>query len=461
MLLPFLLTVSVLPIHSGSYGQASVDEFLDSHVLMISPTGHVARPTNLVPHPATPKQLLSRFASEGSGKTLVLYLHGGLVPAESGLKQAKALYKPLQGGGAYYPLFLVWNSDILTVYNSLKQDNPLFSNAAYLYAALNVEQFLTQEREEPGDPSTLRNRLADYFRRSFLLMRTSTAEKISKALEPWVRGQLEAPRMNPLELPAEKIDGTTGPLMSFVWDRMKSFIASSVDTSRPDTIASGLVEGLTGSHPKRIVLVGHSAGAIYALRLVRALAPKLPDTRFDLVFMAPALSYREFSRSADIFDRIGGFRIYALTESRERDDHVLTDGPSVKKIPFVGEKLYQFLDEAYPGSLLYYVSNALEQGPDSPLLGLQRFSRPVPNLTLAERAEWSAIDNRFHLGDNSAWSPTDPNGRPGFQTDARTHGCFWSNPNTQNALCRTLIEWSDPLLLTRSKKGHTYSSILR
>lgn len=115
-----------------------------------------------------------------------------------------------------------------------------------------------------------------------------------------------------------------------------------------------------GGLPPRITVVGHSAGAIYACRLLRELA--LRELRVtDLVLVAAAVRY---SLAGDTLEALGPLR--------------------PKRLHFVGlteacESGYWEVPGFYPRSLLYMVSGAAERDPageslaDEPLVGMARF----------------------------------------------------------------------------------------
>jgi hypothetical protein len=111
----------------------------------------------------------------------------------------------------------------------------------------------------------------------------------------------------------------------------------------------------------RLVLVGHSAGSIFACEMLMAAAKrKLPAAiKFEIVLLAPACTFALFDKMLTLApDRIAGFRCFAMSDELEQKDEVL--------------------GKLYPRSLLYLVSGALEETADEPLLGMQRFHSRQP-----------------------------------------------------------------------------------
>lgn len=129
---------------------------------------------------------------------------------------------------------------------------------------------------------------------------------------------------------------------------------------------------------ERISLIGHSTGAIYIAHWLDAAHKVLPSNlKFDVVFLAPAITYDLFDRTIGTHDeRIGNFRMFGMQDALERDDQVWGDD---SELPENGD-LRRFI---YPSSLLYLVSGILESRagddgqwidePDMPLLGMERF----------------------------------------------------------------------------------------
>ncbi len=203
---------------------------------------------------------------------------------------------------------------------------------------------------------------------------------------------------------------------SAIWTLMKT---DTVDHFS-GRLGSELLDILAQSPERKIVLVGHSAGAIFACNLLLAWAKRATGRAMDVVFLAPAVRSRLF---ADTILHAGGsinrFRMLCLGDQRERDDALL------------GARL-RFL---YPSSLLYIVSGLFEdddQVPhvDAPLLGMERFRRWTGG-SLGTEEDDAALAIREYLStlqDPEVYSPSARG--PGLNSDATTHGGIDNDPDT-------------------------------
>jgi hypothetical protein len=169
------------------------------------------------------------------------------------------------------------------------------------------------------------------------------------------------------------------------WNRMKQDVRDAFGTDLDacagtillDRLAKSLAAGATID---RITLIGHSTGAIYIAEWLKAADAMLPPgVCFDVVFLAPAITYQHFAQClADNGRRIASFRSFAMRDALERDDQVWGDDSDLGD----GGDLRRFI---YPSSLLYLVSGILESdldehgaavdAPDKPLLGMERYFR--------------------------------------------------------------------------------------
>jgi hypothetical protein len=167
----------------------------------------------------------------------------------------------------------------------------------------------------------------------------------------------------------------------------------------PDRHAgTAFLEGLRMLHAdaprRRIVLVGHGAGAIDVCNLLRH-AVGLPDTAtFELVLLAPACDVASLDAVLD--ERVDGVRVFVLSDERERADHLL--------------------DDRYPRSLLYLVSGVLEDQADAPIAGMDRFPAAL------ERVR----------------APTDSVTPPGMRSEATRHADFGLDAATQESLAHVV-----------------------
>jgi hypothetical protein len=166
------------------------------------------------------------------------------------------------------------------------------------------------------------------------------------------------------------------------WNRMKQDTLQAFGESADECAGTALLSRLapllaTDHGPKRMTLIGHSTGAIYIANWLAAANRMLPlGIRFDVVLLAPAITYQLFDTTlAEYKDRIGHFRMFAMRDSLERNDQIWGDDTALP----TGRDWRSIV---YPSSLLYLVSGilesrvkadgGLEDEADMPLLGLER-----------------------------------------------------------------------------------------
>jgi uncharacterized caspase-like protein len=216
----------------------------------------------------------------------------------------------------------------------------------------------------------------------------------------WLWGQMK----ETIEGAFKPNDGLSGDLLhggSYLLDRLNAYLS---DGENP---------------PIKVSMIGHSAGSIYICRLFEAALQKLPaNFKFNqIVFLAPGVDFELFkSTLVDHPDRFEGFMLYTMNDELESKDAIA--GP------------------AYPRSLLYFVSGALEDQANKPIVGLERFysgQKPydTPVLTAATKFIKSAEPRRV------VWSST-TGAEPGFNVVANTHGGFAEEPVTQESLLAIL-----------------------
>jgi hypothetical protein len=152
----------------------------------------------------------------------------------------------------------------------------------------------------------------------------------------------------------------------WVWTSMKE-AAARMWTSNKDVSGQNrypgrdLLEGLAAAQKKQgieVDLVGHSAGAIAIIELLRTVENEGIEIRFrNIAFLAPActsdLFHSEIVAKPKRFER---FRIYAMRDDLESKDAL------VQAVPFL-----------YKSSLLYFISGVLEKTSDVPIAGMERY----------------------------------------------------------------------------------------
>ena len=202
--------------------------------------------------------------------------------------------------------------------------------------------------------------------------------------------------------------GNAGQL---VWDLMKT---DTKDAFGADPNLFGgtrfmslLAGRLEADATRRVILVGHSTGAVYICNMLKQAVASLPaNAQVDLLLLAPANTFALLAETLAVAkSRIRNVRVFGMQDEVERENRL---------VPVV-----------YPHSLLYFVSGVCEAGQgddagDTPIVGLQRYySAKAPYETLPEIEAVAAF-----LGENgrkwAVWSIADDG--LGFGCDARTHG---------------------------------------
>lgn len=209
-----------------------------------------------------------------------------------------------------------------------------------------------------------------------------------------------------------------------VWDIMKKDIADSFKgygRRRPHeyggtAFLEELKKGWLNGHKPRIVLVGHSAGAIYICQWLKAVETQgLPDDmKFDVLFLAPACTFDLLAATLRKYtSRIANIRTFGMKDKLEQEDKLLG--------PF------------YPLSLLYLVSAILETEVDEPLIGMERFYSgewpfdPTSDENLKEVLDYLLTDPKQRV-----WSKEDKG--PGLASNAVKHGDFDNDPDTLKSI---------------------------
>ncbi|WP_428152347.1 hypothetical protein [Brevundimonas sp.] len=174
-----------------------------------------------------------------------------------------------------------------------------------------------------------------------------------------------------------------------------------------------LLEGLTAlarTRPVRVLLVGHSAGAVFGCHFAEQASALPGNVTVDYAFLNPAVRIDQMASSlVQKPRRLDNIRVFTMTDEREKKDDL--DGNLFGKI--------------YPRSLLYLISGVLEFLPDSgrtypdaPISGLQRHLRRQATLTRTERAARDALLGLIEP--QIVYAGVD--GGDGRRCDATTHG---------------------------------------
>jgi len=206
-------------------------------------------------------------------------------------------------------------------------------------------------------------------------------------------------------------------LANTVWKRMKGDTADAftgtAQTHGGTALLAELKKLRAAGDTRRIVLVGHSTGAVFISELLRAAQRDLPpDLRFEVIFLAPACTFGHFSKTlGDAAGRISGFRSFAMTDALEQAD---------KLIPVL-----------YPRSLLYFVSGLCEGTEDMPIVGMQRFhSGAAPfDPNDPDNDDIRTVVDRFGANTDAwIWSQSDT--ADGMRSKSIRHGDFDNDDTT-------------------------------
>ena len=182
----------------------------------------------------------------------------------------------------------------------------------------------------------------------------------------------------------------------------------------PGGFGQQLLPMITEHTPSRMVVTAHSAGSIWATRMLLAMHATGAKSQIDLCLLAPAVRENLFAQMiADTGTLVRRCHMFTMDDRLERRDAVLGH-----------DKGY-----IYPSSLLYLVSGLFETKDgepytDAPILGMQRFTG-VGWLDPSETADAAAISAFFSQADKAIHYSPDSG-----LTDADTHGGFDDNALT-------------------------------
>ncbi|NPT59885.1 hypothetical protein GNZ13_36375 [Paraburkholderia sp. 5N] len=407
---------------------------------------------------------------------LCVFFHGGLISEADGLSIANKLIQGYTDSGAY-PFVFIWKSDLITTVEGILapyRDNPGFVNAANyavntvalkIFAALDTDQSLKGQRPPAKirkvAPMTLK-KLASFTKLydkawakragAQLACSSSDLDQFAQWLvdaEKSVPGKrrLFSPKrlrgpQNPLGRIIQRLNsghdhglyttvveelfiaaGLAERLGTKLWAEMKQFIDDSFsnDADAGGTAFLNHVCDAWDKNPRlRVTLIGHSAGAIYVQRFIEALDARLPASstaRVEVIMLAAAITFDRMNAGLSILrERVSGLRVFGLDNKTES---------SYWEVPLV-----------YNKSLLYLVSSLCEDDPnaDKPLVGMQRYWKGTAPYTDADiRAVAEFVQTT-----RAVWSPTKPDAKPGYQSQAKRHGCVPEDDETNRSVCFAL-----------------------
>ncbi|WP_445368185.1 hypothetical protein ACH5Y9_01075 [Methylomonas sp. BW4-1] len=183
-----------------------------------------------------------------------------------------------------------------------------------------------------------------------------------------------------------------GSIGTTIWSDMKNDALSAFNNG-DDWAGTAIINEIAKvPNTQRVLLVGHSAGAIFISELMKSIGANLRPV--EIIFLAPAVRTKLFAEGiVQNQSHISNFRMYSMSDENECKDTLIRD------LPIVGD-----LTWFYPRSLLYFISGLLEGNEvDADVLGLQRFQQPncwnAGHESVASARNFCSADN-----DRTYWS---------------------------------------------------------
>jgi hypothetical protein len=364
--------------HASTSGQSSAYSYADirPHIVNLGHNGELDPGGDYGTSPDELRQIfeedIPRAIDTWSTKRLLLYAHGGLVKAEAAVQRV-AEYRPAMLASEVYPLAFIWHSDFWTTITNILQD-------------------AVRRRRPEGVLDATKDFLLDRF---------------DDAMEPLARV-------------------LTGHA---AWNEMKENALGASSARGGARLVLGHIATLFKRFPAlEIHIVAHSAGAILQAPLVQLLTAQGPvpsgpmsgETGLGLkvstcTLWAPACTTDLFkaaympSIAAGTLER---FSLFTLTDKAEQDDNCAN---------------------IYHKSLLYLVSNALEDPAriplvrdGVPLLGMSKFIEQDPvlrSLFAGSRGSGGNLGSGGGVAQQVIAPNQEPPGSPSA-SGARHHGDF-------------------------------------
>lgn len=401
------------------------------------------------------KNLFQKFKDHQYRDKLVLHFHGGLVDCNSAMKGAEIL-KPKFEGGEAYPVFFIWNSALLDtlrnnlvaivkesiykiIFGHIKSKHRELSNKKSTDLTAEEEnKFKNQLEQDESLNKEVRKIIEDSGKdaKKKTLMSQEVLEELRKDDKESKKGgylriivgiigvlkevlkRLNNGRDHGFEVTImEEIfrEFYLGSVGQAIWHAMKEDTTNSFKDNGGGTLFLKEIEkGWQNGDKPRIILVGHSAGAVFICNLLEAVEKqKLPDDlKFDIIFIAPACTFKCFADILSAYQsRIANFRLFGLQDMREKKDKAFI----------------------YPHSLLYFISGVLEDKSDKPLVGMERYYtdktydnssdiKKVRDYINEDWRVWSIVDKGF-----------------GKASKATTHGGFDKEETTVKSIVEILL----------------------
>jgi hypothetical protein len=205
----------------------------------------------------------------------------------------------------------------------------------------------------------------------FLMWESGILETIEAVIEEAVKGPAERPTGGPLDAAdawwSDRVEGAARQLGKNLWDEMKE--NARLLTQNPNGGANLLFQRFNGNAAGvRLHLVGHSAGAVIHAYLADWLIDQKGWTIDSLSVLAPACRMDVFNRC--LLPHLRSGKIGRMAQFHLSDP--VEDNEGGMRVAL-----------GYKRSLLYLISNGLEEARNVPILGMQKyFDRDVAPLGL-------------------------------------------------------------------------------
>lgn len=261
---------------------------------------------------------------------LLLHFHGGLVDSAHAIARAHRLAAAYTPSGAY-PVFYIWHAGIEDTLAAMPLDGSLGTLAQVEWLA--------------HGPIVA---LLGLVNRNRQIHRAVREREHNTTAHGEVTAQEELFRR------------VGNPAIAAFWRTLNESVDRSFDHAQGAgayELQNRIAEMCNAGLPLRVVLIGHSMGAIHALRFAlswrkaAAHGTLAANLKFDVILLGPAVGFDEAMAAVDS-GAIGNFRVFGLSDEYERRDAIA---------------------RWYGRSLLYFVSGVLEPYADFPLVGMQRF----------------------------------------------------------------------------------------
>jgi hypothetical protein len=210
-----------------------------------------------------------------------------------------------------------------------------------------------------------------------------------------------------------------------IWKHMKKDTADSFAGPGGTHGGTALLEEIKRIHQAgqqpRVVLVGHSTGAIYICHLLEKAEDTLPaGSQVEVVFLAPACSFELLDRALTTAGkRISRFRSFGMEDALEQRDSIFPP--------------------LYLRSLLYFVTGLVEDEVDLPLVGMKRYHSSQTPFDADSFPEIERVQKRL-AALTSPWIWSESNLGAGLNSLARRHGDFDDDQSTLQSIAHLITQ---------------------